>query len=76
MNYVIKNYKGVYIRLKYLIIPYLILLSGLVLPLIYHHKYQIFLPNEKDVDIYFLEEYRMIEYLREYTEIFGNEVIW
>lgn len=32
--------------------------------------------NEKDVDIYFLEEYRMIEYLREYTEIFGNEVIW
>lgn len=31
--------------------------------------------NEKDVDIFFQEEDRMIEYLREYTENFGNEVI-
>lgn len=33
------------------------------------------LKNEKDVDIFFPEEEKIIGYLREYTECFGNEVI-
>lgn len=31
--------------------------------------------NEKDVDIFFSEEEKMIEYLREYIESLGNEII-
>lgn len=31
--------------------------------------------NEKDIDIFFAEEDKVIEYLKEYTESFGNEVV-
>lgn len=34
------------------------------------------LMNEKGVDPFFPEESKMIEYLREYTESLGNEVVW
>ncbi len=33
------------------------------------------LTNEKGIDVFFPEEDMMIEYLREYTESLGNEVI-
>lgn len=33
------------------------------------------LMNEKNVDVFFPEEDKMLEYLREYTESFKNEVI-
>lgn len=33
------------------------------------------LTSEKDVDIFFPEEDEMIEYIREYTESLGNEII-
>lgn len=33
------------------------------------------LTNEKGIDVFFPEEDKMIEYLREYTESLGNEVI-
>ena len=33
------------------------------------------LVSEKDIDIFFPEEDKMIEYLKEYTESFGNETI-
>ncbi len=32
------------------------------------------LANEKDIDIFFPEENKMIEYLREYTESLRNEM--
>lgn len=33
------------------------------------------LASEKDVDTFFPEEDEMIEYIREYTESLGNEII-
>ena len=34
------------------------------------------LNNEKNIDSFFIEEDKMIDYIREYTESFGNEVVW
>ena len=34
------------------------------------------LMNDKGIDLFFPEEDKMIEYLQEYTESLGNEVIW
>lgn len=33
------------------------------------------LVSEKNVDIFFPEEEKMVEYLKEYTESLGNEII-